>query len=100
MVVLPVVFDHHIKGKTICFKIALAVCSKRPLLSFLTESSSHYKMERSLPFAYDDPSNSETDVDRSIWRYSSIEKLMVTNICKLCTFDQCQRFHSEQADCR
>ena len=45
----------------IFLKIALAVCGnlEKGLTTFLTESSSRFKMGGSLPFAYDDPSNSE-----------------------------------------
>ena len=56
---VPVVY--MVTTVAIFFKIALAVCGnlEKGLTSFLTESSSRFKMGGSLPFAYDDPSNSE-----------------------------------------
>ena len=60
-VAVPVVYGRHSRGKTIFLKVSLAVCGnlEKGLISFLTESSSRFKMGGSLPFAYDDPSNSE-----------------------------------------
>ena len=94
-VAVPVVYGRHSRGKTIFLKIALAVCGnlEKGLLSFLTESSSHFKMGESLPFAYDDPNNSEIKFKQMLieaFGGGSIEnsRLQMSARC-VCTFDQC-----------
>ena len=60
-VAIPVVYGRHSRGKSNFVKIALAVCGnlEKGLATYLSASSTRTKLEGSLPFAIDDPSNSE-----------------------------------------
>ena len=60
-VAVPVVYGCHSRGKSNFVKIALAVCGnlEKGVATYLSASSTRRKMGASLPFAYDDPSNSE-----------------------------------------
>ena len=67
-VAVPVVYGRHSRGKSNFVKIALAVCGnlEKGLATYLSASSTRTKLGGSLPFAYDDPSNSEVKFKQMI----------------------------------
>ena len=65
---VPVVYGRHSRGKSNFVKIALAVCGnlEKGLATYLSASSTWTKLGGSVPFAYNDPSNSEVKFKQMI----------------------------------